>query len=275
MRALQLNGLSRGFSWLRIQGLEDLSRSASDGMVLTFLGTRGNIEPRKRGHIMHTVTTVAESGKRIAFDCGESWRGQLHRIAAEAIVVTHAHPDHVGALVDGAPCPVYATRDSWIVMRNFGIARALRRTIEPHRTFRFGSLRLVAFPVVHSERAPAVGFRIEGQRTCIFYVPDVLAILDRADALRDVAVYVGDGACLVRPIVRRSRATGAWIGHASIAEQLDWCRIEHVPRMIVTHCGSQIVGRDERAVGARIRRMGRERGVHVEVARDGARRILP
>lgn len=244
-------------------------------MELTFLGTRGYIGPSKRGHRMHTVTLVEERGVRVAIDCGESWRGAVDAIDAEAIFVTHAHPDHVGGLVDGAPSPVHATRESWEVMRRFAIAPSLRRTIEPRTPIRIGSLRIIGFPLVHSDRAPAVGFRVEGARTRFFYAPDVLEIIDRAEALRGVAVYVGDGASLVRPIRRRSKLSGAWIGHAPIEEQLEWCRLEEVPRMIVTHCGSQIVAHDERTVGARIRRMGRDRGVRVEIARDGRRCALP
>lgn len=244
-------------------------------MQLVFLGTRGFIEPRKRGHRMHTVTLVVERATRVALDCGETWRGSLGAIDAGAILVTHAHRDHVGALVDGSPRPVYATQASWDVMDRFAIAPALRRTIEPREPVEIGALRITAFPVVHSERAPAVGFRIEGARTRVFYAPDVLEIVDRGDALGGVDVYVGDGATVVRPIVRRSKLSGGWIGHASIEQQLEWCRLERVPRMIVTHCGSQIVGHDERTVGARIQRMGRERGVRVDIARDGRRVALP
>jgi hypothetical protein len=44
--------------------------------------------------------------------------------------------------------------------------------------------------------------------------------------------------------------------------------------MVVTHCGSDIVGGDERRVAARIRRMAAERGVAVEIAHDGMERVL-
>jgi hypothetical protein len=42
-----------------------------------------------------------------------------------------------------------------------------------------------------------------------------------------------------------------------------------VKRAIFTHCGSQIVGGDERVPGALVRRLGRERGVEARTADDG------
>src|SRR5262249_17907880 len=47
-----------------------------------------------------------------------------------------------------------------------------------------------AFPVEHSLRAPAVGYRISTGRTRLFYVPDVVAIRNRRRALQDVSLYV-------------------------------------------------------------------------------------
>lgn len=69
--------------------------------------------------------------------------------------------------------------------------------------------------------------------------------------------------------VRRHPGTGELFGHATVRQQLGWCAEEGVPRMIVTHCGSDIVAGDERQVGARLREMARERGVEVESAHDG------
>jgi phosphoribosyl 1,2-cyclic phosphodiesterase len=123
--------------------------------------------------------------------------------------------------------------------------------------------------VVHSIRAPAVGFRIDEGRRAIFYVPDVLEIPDRRGGLRGIAVYVGDGATIARPIVRGSGR--ARVGHASISQQLDWCAAEGVRRAIFTHCGSAIVSGDERAARDRIRGLGLQSGVRASVARDGWR----
>ncbi len=127
--------------------------------------------------------------------------------------------------------------------------------------------------MVHSLIAPAVGLRITAGRARIFYVPDLVYIPDRAAALKDVDVYVGDGASLVRSLVRRRDGTP--IGHAAVRTQLGWCEKEGVPRAIITHCGTQIVTADARAVAGRVRAMGEELGVRAEVARDGLRVRLP
>lgn len=245
-------------------------------MELIFLGTRGGITASKRGHRMHTATMVvaaAPSGStRVLVDCGLTWLGRLARLAPDAIVLTHAHLDHAGGLARGAPCDVWASADTWERIRRVPVPEARRRVLEPRREARIGALVIEPFPVVHSDLAPAIGLRITDGRARIFYVPDVLRIVHRAEALRGIDAYVGDGASVVRAIVRTSRRTGQPIGHASIADQLDWCRDEGVGRMIVTHCGTQIVAHDERTVGARLRRMAAERGVELEIARDGIHR---
>jgi glyoxylase-like metal-dependent hydrolase (beta-lactamase superfamily II) len=45
-------------------------------------------------------------------DCGTDWRGCVHSIQPTFIVLTHGHPDQARGLADGAPCPVYATRQT-------------------------------------------------------------------------------------------------------------------------------------------------------------------
>lgn len=234
-------------------------------MILTFLGTRGEIRARTRRHGRHTSLEVSYRARRVMIDCGTDWRGRIGGIHPHAIVVTHAHPDHVDGLRGGAPCAVYATELAWGRMDAFGIES--RRTVEPRRPFRIGAITFEAFTVEHSLNAPAVGYRITAGKVAVFYVPDLVYIHERSAALEGIDVYIGDGASMSRPLVRRRG--DALIGHASVRNQIEWCRREGVPRFIVTHCGSGIVEGDGRTIRAQLQRWAAARELRAEIAHDG------
>lgn len=157
-------------------------------------------------------------------------------------------------------------------MESWEIPAARRKRVEPRVPFRVRGITFEAFPLEHSTRAPAVGYRIQAGRVGVFYAPDVVYIEDRAEALGGTKAYVGDGATVTRSMVRRRGEN--LIGHAPVRTQLTWCGKEGVSRAIITHCGSEIVEGDERKLGADIRRLARERGVEAEIATDGMEVIL-
>ena|GEM_PF-139229 len=232
---------------------------------LTFLGTRGEIEAKSRRHRRHSALLIGHRRARIMIDSGADWLRALKSVSPTAIVLTHGHPDHAFGLARGAPCPVYATEETWSLIDRYPIED--RRIVEARVPFAIGGVRLEAFPVQHSIRAPAVGYRVSGGRRGFFYVPDVAAIPQQCEALRGASLYVGDGATIRRSMVRvRGRVS---IGHAPISAQLGWCQTEGVARAIFTHCGSGIVKGDTRRIAARIEKLGRERGVDACVAYDG------
>lgn len=239
-------------------------------MKLTFLGTRGYIDAATSRHRRHSALLVEYHRKRLLIDCGEDWLGRLSRIAPQAIFVTHAHPDHAWGLRNGADCPVYATREGWAGMADFPIAH--RGTVLPREPHRVLEMTVEAFSVVHSLRAPAVGYRVEAGRTAIFYVPDVIDIHDRSAALRNIDLFIGDGATMTHSLVRRKE--DKLFGHTTMRAQLGWCAENNVQRAIFTHCGSGIVTGDERKLGAKLRRMARERGVEAQLAHDGMELVL-
>lgn len=234
---------------------------------LTFLGTRGEIEPRSRQHRRHSALLIEHEDARIMIDCGADWLGRLHGIAPTAIVLTHAHVDHAGGLAQGAPCPIYATSETLRLLRRFPIRD--RRSMPLKKSVAIGGLRFTAYPVQHSIRAPAVGYRVSANAEAFFYLPDVAMLPNAAEALHGVGVYIGDGATMRRSMVRVK--DGKLIGHAPITTQLDWCAKAQVHRAIFTHCGTPIVRGDPRALSATVRKLGRERGINARLARDGDR----
>jgi phosphoribosyl 1,2-cyclic phosphodiesterase len=239
-------------------------------MKIVFLGTRGEIEARTRRHRRHTSMLVVYHGRRVMIDCGLDWLGEVWKVKPHAIVITHAHPDHAWGLREGAPCPVYATRQSWKDMADYPVQE--RHTVSYRSPVTIEGIQFEAFPVEHSTRCPAVGYRVTAGKVTIFYVPDLVYIHDRKPALQGAAVYIGDGATLARSLVRRRGER--LIGHVPVRTQLTWCEKTGVPEAIITHCGSQIVESDERAVTARLREWGKERGVTVGLAHDGLERVL-
>jgi phosphoribosyl 1,2-cyclic phosphodiesterase len=234
-------------------------------MKLTFLGTRGNTDVTSPRHRRHSSTLISYRGRAVMVDCGADWRGEVWRLRPPAIVLTHAHPDHAWGLRDGAPCPVFATEETWGLLQRFDIAE--RRTIAAREPFTIQGIRFEAFPVAHAIRAPAVGYRITAGTVTIFYVPDLVFILDQAAALVGISLYVGDGATLTRSMVRRRG--DVLIGHTTMMTQLTWCRQEGVSRAIFTHCGSQIIRGESDGIVKQLHTLVAERAVRAEIAYDG------
>jgi phosphoribosyl 1,2-cyclic phosphodiesterase len=239
-------------------------------MKLTFVGTRGEIEARTRRHRMHTSLLVSHRAARVMIDCGLDWLGKLERVNPSAIVITHAHPDHAWGLRNSAPCPVYAPQKTWQTLQHYMVKD--RHLIQERTPTKICGITFEAFPVEHSILAPAVGYRVSVGRASIFYAPDLVFIHERAAALKDVQIYIGDGATVTRSFIRRRGKN--LIGHAPVRTQLTWCQKEGVHRAIITHCGSEIVSGDERKIFANLRAIAAEGSVDVCIAYDGMKLTL-
>ncbi|MFO8058390.1 MAG: MBL fold metallo-hydrolase [bacterium] len=234
-------------------------------MKLKFLGTRGYIQSWNRNHRLHSSCRVSYKDRSVTIDCGEDWLDRLEEMNPRVLLVTHAHPDHAGGLARGAPCPVYATAETWESIHDYDIRE--KKTVKPAQPLKLQSMTFQAFPMEHSKRAPAVGYKITAGRMSIFYAPDVVYVKDRKKAFSGIRLYVGDGATLQKSMVRKSGDN--LVGHAPVQTQLTWCQKEGVSRAVFTHCGTDIVNGNETLARTRLKQMAEERGVKAELARDG------
>jgi len=245
-------------------------------MKLRFLGIRGNIENSTSNHKRHSSLKVAYYNHSVIIDCGEDWLDEVSNWNADAIIITHAHPDHAFGLKKGAPCPVFAPKEAWVGKEDFEIEQ--KRVMPKRKKTQIPeignhSIDITAYPVLHSTRAPAVGYRITAGVVSIFYVPDVAWIKDRNQALSGIKIYIGDGATIKRSMVRKPHDT--IIGHVPIQTQLTWCQKTGVKRAIFTHLGSQIVEGKESEIVKKITEMAEKREVDkVTIARDDMRLTL-
>jgi phosphoribosyl 1,2-cyclic phosphodiesterase len=210
---------------------------------------------------------ITGAGGRVLVDCGEDWLGRVGRLRPAAVLITHAHNDHAAGLKRGAACGVYASAESWRAMAAWPLS--MRYVVLPRQQFALAGLVVEAWPVEHSLLAPAVGYRITAGSSRIFYVPDVARLPNALAALQDIDLYVGDGATLDRPLIRRRGSVR--IGHATVATQLEWCKAAGVKDAVFTHCGSGIVRSEPRKIAAALLAMAREHGVRARFACDGMR----
>ncbi len=212
---------------------------------LTFLGTKGEIEEFTERHMYHSSLLVESGTFKIVVDYGKLRKYGLDELCPDAVLITHAHPDHYAWLYEdlAAEMPVYLTQES-LECGKFRPGRAI--TIEPGVEFRLGPLQVLPYRVLHSTRCPAVGYKIGTEGKSFVYNPDLVDILDKDSILPGTDLYIGDGSSIKANLVRRH--AGTVIGHARIATQLNWCRRSGVSRVIFTHLGKETISLEARFV---------------------------
>jgi len=240
-------------------------------MKLTFLGTRGGIKVRSQKHYRHSSMLVSYYNAHILIDWGSDWLSRPLSFRPDAILLTHAHPDHAEGLKQGSPYKVYATNSTWNRIKTYPIET--KHTVIAYKPFTIRSFVCTAYPVRHSLNAPAVGYKIQAGKRTIFYAPDLVSIIKRHKALKNCDAYIGDGAIIERSLLVRKRSIGKGrttrIGHSPITEQLKWCAQEGVNHVIITHCGSEIVTTEAQQIEQKLQALAKEYGVKVTLAYDG------
>ena len=171
----------------------------------------------------------------------------------EAILLTHAHPDHIlgfhdlSKLPGAKKIPLYCSLESKkILNRNFIMAKFEYRIFKSQDKFKIGNLEVESFPVEHSKMAPTVGLRISSKfkvqssklkmqspkskiKSPMFvYIPDMETICKKSERyLKNADVLVLDG----------STKHKIAFAHMSIPEEIKMVWRLKAKKIYFTHIG--------------------------------------
>lgn len=232
-------------------------------MKLTFLGTKGFIEESSKKHKYHSSLLVEHKEFKLLIDHGLLSK-KLQEIKPDAIIITHGHPDTFKWLKEDEEYlgKIYVTRETKRLSKfdkNFQLLRL-------NRWFKLGLFEILPYRVVHSLNAPAVGFKIRGNKT-IMYNSD-LVVMKNKTVLRDVDLYIGDGSSVRGNLVRRKGST--LFGHARMSTQVNWCKKYNIPKIIFTHLGKEALRLGEK----KVEKILRQPDLEIKIAYDGMRYAL-
>jgi phosphoribosyl 1,2-cyclic phosphodiesterase len=136
---------------------------------------------------------AGQSGKRILTNMAIAGCGDGSCLSA--ILVTHAHRDHitgVGVLARRLKLPVYATEGAWYEMGAIAdeIPQEYKRVIDCSEKWRIGALGLEAFPTSH-DALESVGFVLRHQEQGIGVATDCGVFTNRMkEILQDLPLLV-------------------------------------------------------------------------------------
>lgn len=210
-------------------------------MKLTFLGTKGEIEESSAVHQFHSSMLITAEDFRLLIDYGKLRRYSLEEIRPDALLITHAHPDHYVWTTENVETkvPVWTTTETL----EYGKYRPSKvKVFQPGHSHRLGPFTWMGYRVVHSLRCPAVGFKITAQGKTIVYNPDLVAIVDPKKVLRNVDYYIGDGSAIRANLVRRR--DDQLFGHTRMTTQARWCYDAGITNIIFTHLGKETISKE-------------------------------
>ena len=212
-------------------------------MNIHFIGTKGYIKESNSKHKYHSSLYITHKNTKILIDCGIGWENKKFKLKpVNAILLTHWHPDHTYGLKNNElpyKPPVYATKDTWKHIEKFPITH--RKIIKYNKKFMIDDITIEPFEVLHTLKYDAVGYKITVNNKSFFYVSDMISIMKKQKALKNILFYIGDGSVVNESLIRRDKKTGKIYGHSSIKAQASMCSKQGVNKMYVTHCGTEIV----------------------------------
>lgn len=227
-------------------------------MKLEFLGTKGEIEEETKGHHYNSSLLVTVKNFKLLIDHG-AISCPLKDIKPDAILITHGHPDHFIWLKTDEDYNglIYLSNETEKLAKfkkNFQI-------INIGKWIKIGPFDIFPYRVIHSLKAPAVGFKIKCEKT-LLYNPDIIAPIDKS-VLRGADLYIGDGSSVKCNLVRRKE--DQLFGHTRISTQINWCKKYKIGNIIFTHFGKEAL----RIGDKKLEEKFKQDDINIKIARDG------
>lgn len=209
---------------------------------LIFLGTKGEIEEYSKKHKYQSSLLLIKNKFRLLIDFGVLHKYPLEKIKPNAIIITHAHPDHYLWTKKNleTKIPIYLTKETF----NYGKFKPKNyKIIKPNKKFKLGPFSILPYKVLHSIRCPAIGFKISVEKKTLIYNPDLVDIINKNKILKNIDYYIGDGSSIQANLVRKKE--NKIFGHARITTQINWCKKAEIKNIIFTHLGKESIKKEK------------------------------
>lgn len=197
----------------------------------------------------YTATLFSVGSEHMLINAPKGISGMLglKKLRPNYVLIEHIHEDVIGGLHElRALNPiVFATKAAWDYLRRhyrtlsgekgrFEDIYSFKRYIIKDKPFKIGPFSIKAQRVQHAKAGDpdALGFRIDLGGKIVWHCSDVYRIPNVKKVLKDVDIFIGDGASLKREIKGKKAS-----GHTSMEKQIKWAKDAEVPRIYFTQIG--------------------------------------
>lgn len=217
-------------------------------------------EARKGGKSKrnYTATLFSVGNEHLLINTPKGVSGMLglRQIKPKHVLIEHIHEDVIGGLheLKALRPNVFASAETWAWLRDHHqVASGQKGDFEeiyafPRYMIKAGqgfsiaeAFTVTPYEVGHAKEGDpsAYGFKIDLGGKKVWHSSDVLSIPNHKELLKDIDLYIGDGASLTRGIP----GGGQEYGHASMEDQIKWA--EGVQKIYFTQIGHVGLSHDQ------------------------------